>query len=483
MAPSPDESRVLEAVRAAVTARAGAAPGFRPDTPAFPWTGVSEWWVAFSGGIDSSVLLDSMACVLDGDRGGDANRDPGRPRIVRTRLAAIHVNHGLHPDAGAWEEHCRRVARSLGIRFEVRRVVVRPGGGRGGIESAARAARLAALRETVPPGAPVLFAHHRDDQAETVLLRILRGAGPAGIAAMREEATVGGLRMVRPFLALSRAQLLAYATARGLAWIEDPGNRAEMHDRNFVRHRVLPVLAERWPDAAATLPALAAGARETASLLDDLAAADLASAPGRAPGTLSATAISALPLPRAANALRAWLVSRHGPPPPPRRWLRTLVEEVAGASRDRLPEAIRGGIWVRRFRDDLHSGTVRLDLRLPARTPWRPDRGPLVLPHGRLGALRDEGRGGLAIARLPISVEVRFRRGGERCRPSGRGLTKPLKDLFQEQGVPPWERGARPLVFAGNRLAAAPGLFVCDPFAARGEEPAWRLQWTPQGRG
>ena len=467
MARSPDANRVLQAVRAVVGVRADRDSGRGSGN----WRSGSEsgkWWVAFSGGVDSSVLLDAAARVLGGQ--------------AATGLAAVHVNHGLHPDAGDWEDHCRTVADGLGIRLEVRRVAVSGERGQGGLEAAARLARHAALRDVVPPGEAVLLAHHLDDQAETVLHRILRGAGPAGIAAMRPEATVGGLRLVRPLLAVPRSEILDYAATRSLSWVEDPGNLAAAHDRNHLRHRVMPVLAERWPDAGATLARLGERAHETASMLDGLAAVDLEAARGRAPEILCAAAIAALPPVRAENALRVWLVSRHGIAPPPRHWLRVLVKEAASARSDRLPDAARGGIWIRRYRGELHTGSAHAGPQLPERAPWRLGDGQLDLPHGRLSVARAEGEG-LAIARLPPAVDVRFRRGGERCRPAGRGVTKPLKDLFRELGIPPWERGRRPLVFAGDCLAAAPGLFVCDPFAAHEGEPAWRIEWLPHQRG
>ena len=454
-------SRILESVRAVVGARSGTVLD-RRSGEAGPGSEPGSWWVAFSGGVDSTVLLDAAARIL-GEQAAQ-------------RLAAVHVNHGLHPDAGAWEEHCRAAAEGLGIRLEIRRVAVRAD--RDGIEAAARAARHAALRGAIPPGAPVLLAHHQDDQAETALLRILRGAGPAGMAAMRPDVTLGDLRVARPLLAVSRAEILDYAKEWGLSWVEDPGNLDPAYDRNRVRHRVLPAIVERWPGATATLARLAERSHETASMLDDLAAVDLDAARGRTPDTLCARTIATLPPPRAVNALRAWLVARHRIAPPSRRWLRVLVEEVAAARPDRRPEAARGDIWVRRYRDDLHTGPVGAAPRWPASTLWRVDAGPLELPHGRLAAVRAEGEG-LAVARLPRTVEVRFRRGGERCRPARRGVTKPLKDLFQEFGIPPWERGVRPLVFAGEHLASVPGLFVCDPFAAHGTEPAWRVEWTP----
>lgn len=448
-APPPDPAlAVLEAVRRA----AGARPG--------------PWRVGFSGGMDSTVLLDAARRVL-----------------APERLAAVHVHHGLHPSAGAWEEHCREAARRLGVALDVRRAAVCAGGGSGGLEAAARRARYAAFRAALPAGGALLLAHHLDDQAETVLLRLLRGAGPAGLAAMRPETEVQGLGVVRPFLALPRAVLREYAERRGLAWVEDPANADPAHARSYLRGEVLPRLVRRWPDAPAALAGFAERAGESAALLGALAAEDLERLRGREPGTLRAEALAALPPARAANALRAWLAGRHGGLPPSRRWLRTVIEEVAGAAPDRCPEARRGGVWVRRYRGDLHTGRTRDEpapAELPARTAWRL-AAPLELPHGRLAAVRACGAADLALsaARLPDTVEVRFRRGGERCRPAGRGHAKPLKHLLQELGAPPWTRAALPLVFVGERLACVPGLFVCEPFAAGGDEPAWRIDWTP----
>ena len=471
--------RILGAVRAVVAAAgSGAERGPEPSS--------GKWWIAFSGGVDSTVLLDAAARVL-----GEAAPE---------RLAAVHVHHGLHPDADAWEEHCRGTAERRGVALVVRRVTVGTAGERGrgrGLEASARAARYAALREAVPAGGPVLAGHHRDDQAETVLLRILRGAGPAGAAAMRPEAgRPDGLRVIRPLLAVPRAEILDYARERRLSWVEDPSNLASGHDRNYVRNEVLPAIADRWPGAPATLARFAEQAHEAAAMLDDLAAADLDAARGRTPGALRAAAIAELPLPRAANALRVWLAARHGTAPPPRRWLRAVVEEVAGAAPDRTPETVLGGVRVRRYRGELYSGrNGGRPPPLPVSTRWRLAAAPLDLPHGRLAASleREEeeegnrdgrgsgaGPGRLAAARVPAVVEIRFRQGGERCRPAGRGVSKPLKDLLREYGVPPWERGVLPLVFAEGRLAAAPGLFVCEPFAARAGEPAWRIEWTPR---
>ena len=458
MVTSPEAKLVLASVRATFDAP----PGSRSDSVVA--TGTGRCWIAFSGGMDSTVLLDAVARVLAGR--------------TKSCLAAVHVNHGLHPDAVRWEEHCRGAAARRGLRIEVRRVAVDPHRVPGGVEAAARAARYAAFAEVVPPGERLLLAHHRDDQAETVLLRILRGSGTAGLAAMRPEVRLGGLTLVRPLVAVPRSAILAYAAERNLSWVEDPGNLVHAHDRNYLRHRVLPALAVRWPAAAATIAGLAEQAHESASMLDDLAALDLVAARGQAPDTLSATAISAMPLPRAANALRIWLVTRHRIAPPPRRWLKVIVEEVAAARPDSRPEAARGGIWVRRYRGDLHSGCRGVASRLPVSARWRLDGGALELPHGRLGVRRSDGTG-LARARLPATVDVRFRTGGERCRPAGRAVTKPLKDLFQEYAIPPWERESRPLVYAGDNLAAVPGLFDCDPYAARAREPGWRLEWTP----
>lgn len=459
--------------------------------------GEGRWWIGFSGGLDSTVLLHAAAqvgaevvgdprpqMVLGDTRDAQAERAGRRSPLAQ--LVAVHVHHGLHPDADAWERHCREVVSGLGVPFMVCRLdgdAVRggPGRGEGSFETAARAARLAALRDIISPIDRLMLAHHQDDQAETVLLRILRGAGVAGAGAMRPKTRAAGIHIFRPFLTIPRAELATFAQTRGLSWVEDPTNEDPASDRNHIRHQVLPRLKERWPDASRTLAGFATRAQESAYLLNELATDDLNTASSSFSDRLCESAFISWTKPRQLNALRAWLMHHHGIAAPPRRWLHEILRQLVVAGQDRLPEARWNGIWVRRYRDELFTGRVREPpLRLPSAVQWRfDDSFSIALPHGSLEVFPAEEGEGVAADRLPSVVEVRFRRGGERCRPARRGVTRPLKHMMQELEVPPWERDERPLVFAGEQIVSVPGLFDCDPFAAREGEPAWRFEWEP----
>ncbi|NIR59118.1 MAG: tRNA lysidine(34) synthetase TilS, partial [Gammaproteobacteria bacterium] len=259
----------------------------------------ARYWVAYSGGLDSLVLLHALA----------ARRDRlGAP------LAAVHVDHGLHPDSGRWAAHCARTCAALGVPYECRVVEATAASGESP-EAAARRARYEALAGLLEPGACLLTAHQRDDQAETLLLQLLRGAGPDGLAGMPMCRPLGAGWHLRPLLDWERADLHAYARAQGLEWVEDASNRDTGIDRNYLRHIVLPALRERWPGAPATLARAARHQAEAAELLVALGRADARAAADAAPGTLRASALRDLPAPRQRNLLRAW-IARAGLPAP-----------------------------------------------------------------------------------------------------------------------------------------------------------------------
>lgn len=385
--------------------------------------------VAFSGGLDSTVLLHLAAA--------DA-------RLRERGLRAMHVDHGLHADSAQWAEHCRRQCEALSVSFTASRVEVRPGGD--GLESAAREARYGALGKARAAGEVIALAHHREDQAETVLLRLLRGAGD-GLAAMRPQRRFGAGWLWRPLLDLPRSKLRAYADQHGLRWLDDPSNASDRHDRNFLRQRVMPVLAERWPNASA---ALARSAGLVATQSDLLAAEDarrLAQVQGLDPHSLSVPALLGQPPAWRDRLLRAWLAGL-GLPPLPTDALATLAAELLPARADARAEFAWSGAVIRRWRDLLHASRP-----LPPLAPdWNADwdgRAPLALPTG--DRLKIE-----PAAALEAPVRVRARQGGERIRLAGRDHHTELKTLLQSLGVPPWRRARLPLLFAadGELLAA-----------------------------
>ncbi|CAK8737632.1 tRNA(Ile)-lysidine synthase [Sodalis praecaptivus] len=331
--------------------------------------------LAFSGGLDSTVLLDALTALRDGDDALDGADAPA--------LRAVHVHHGLSRHADRWAAHCAHECRRRDVAFSTAHVVL--DGTPEGLEAAARSARYQALAATLGDGEVLLTAQHQDDQAETLLLALKRGSGPAGLAAMAADAPFRGRRLVRPLLECGRAELEAYARARGLRWIEDDSNSDLRFDRNFLRLRILPPLQQRWPQFAAAAARSAQLCAEQERLLDELLAETL-EALTLPDGSLRLTALTAMSDIRRAAVLRRWLASR-GVRMPSRQQLARLWQEVALSRRDAVAQMQLDDRQVRRFRDRLY-----VLPQLPALSdavaivPWPPQSERLRLPAG-LGIL------------------------------------------------------------------------------------------------
>ena len=437
--------------------------------PGFPALPVC---VAFSGGADSTALIAALAEL------------PRQPLALR----AVHVDHRLQPQSRRWAAHCRRVARSLGVSLTVRTATVARRRGESP-EAAARTARYRLLAEELADGEALLTAHHQDDQLETVLLQLLRGAGVAGLAAMPAVAPFARGLLVRPLLSLPRAALSAWVHERALRWVEDESNAHTRPDRNYLRARVLPVLRERWPSVAATVARTARHAAEAQRLLDALGEADAAAASFGA--RLSARVLRRLPADRRRNALRFWVVASGYLPPPS-----TRLEELAGplltARQDAQPFVAWEGALVQRNGDLLSlrsmappesPAAAAVDPAAPglAGTEWRwGQRRSCLLPHpfGRL-TLRRDRRGPIDLDALAPALTVRTRRGGERLRPVRGGPRRALKSLLQEAQVPVGERAQLPLVFAGTQLVAAADLWLDESVRASASSTRrGRLVWS-----
>ena len=427
--------------------------------------------VGYSGGVDSHVLLHSLATHRD--------------RWPERRLAALYVDHGLQTASAAWGEHCGEVCRALAIPFRVLRANARPAPG-DSPEAAARRARYAAFAAELGPDAALLTAHHCDDQAETLLLQLLRGAGPHGLAAMPAAARLGQGWLLRPLLDLDRADLLAYACEHGLRWIEDASNADAGFDRNYLRHHVLPLLRERWPAVNRTLARSARWCAETADWLDQEAAADLARVVTHRPDGLHLPAVRELSEIRQRHLLRYWLRQR-GLPVPDRRQLGHVLHDGLTARRDRQPCIHWPGGEVRRYRNTLYAMPPLAPHDAQQSFIWRPGANsypPLILPGiGTLAWREIVGVGLRPSALAEAALTVRFRQGGEHFRPVGRRHGQELKKLWQEAGVPPWERERSPLVYQGETLLAVVGLGVAADQAAASGEPGWEPVLQPPGSG
>ena len=421
--------------------------------------------VAYSGGPDSQALLCGLV----------------RASLVYPdcELRALHVDHGLHSQANAWSRHCQQTCARLGIALKVTRVDARPPRAQSP-EEAARRARYAALSDALIEGEQLVLAHNAEDQTETLLLRLLRGAGPEGLAAMRPCRPLGGTWLHRPLLTWRKATLRTYLDAIGESYVLDPSNHDPRFDRSFLRNNVLPGIRQRWPGLDRTIARAADIQARTAELLADSAADDLSRLQGSVADTLSCAALVALQQDsdaRARNALRGWLRAR-GLRLPSAAVLARVFAEMLPARPDASPCVPCDGAEIRRYRGNLY--LVPGKARIPSAwaSPWHPPE-RLSLPHGELQVDAVLGEG-LSPARLAGEVLlVRSRKGGETCRLPGRSGTRQIKKLLQERGVPPWERPALPFVFVGSTLAAIAGVCVCDGFEAQAGETGWRLRWKP----
>ena len=399
----------------------------------------ARYHVAVSGGIDSTVLLHAaVAAALP--------------------VAAVHVNHRLHPGADAWQQRVAAAAAELGCEFTALTVNVDPG--HAGPEAAARSARYAALADYLPAGDWLLAGHHRDDQAETLLLNLLRGSGPRGIAAMAAWRPFARGAIVRPLLDVSRSELVEYASRASIGWAEDPSNDDTRFDRNFVRHDVLPLLESRWPGAGHSLATAAVLARESSEMLDELAAGDLAAVDFRAEADrarLSAASLAALAAARQRNLLR-YALRRLGLPVPGRLRLDAIVNDLLTARADAAPLVRWAGGEARRYRGCLFLGPP-LDAAVIAER--RLERGVNSLGSGLGELVIAPGTGpGLDPQLLVGGLSIRGRRGGESLKPLGYAHSRPLKKLLQENGVLPWYRDRLPLLYSGDRLVAVADLWI-----------------------
>jgi tRNA(Ile)-lysidine synthase len=414
--------------------------------------------VGLSGGPDSAALLRATAALAMNYR--------ARP------LRAVHVDHGLQAAAADFRAACLNLCEQLRIPL---RIVDAPVARETGlsIEAAARSARYAALSAELAPRECLLTAHHREDQAETLLLQALRGAGVKGMSAMPVCRPLGLGWHVRPLLDVAHTDLLRFSELESTASI-DPMNQDLRFDRVYLRTAVWPLIEKRWPGAAVALTRAARHMAEAQQLLEAVASADVARL--RDGDALSIPGLRALSPMKRANAVRLWL-SREGLEAPSTARLAEALRQVLDAEADHQPAIIWGGHALRRYRQRLFV-TPADPPRVPVAQTWIAAEGSSVELGVQLGNLTwIAQRGGIAAQRLPGSVVVRRRDGGETLKPGPCAKTQTVQHLCQALGVLPWMRDALPLVFAGDELIAVADLWLdarwCAPAGAPGLKVAW----------
>ncbi len=408
----------------------------------------NKYYVGLSGGVDSVVLLHLCKTYLP-------------------NVAAIHINHGLSPNAQAWASFCRDLCSDWGVPYEEIALPQAPEKGVS-VEAWAREQRYAAFAPLIKQKDCLLTAHHQEDQVETFFLQLLRGSGPKGLAAMPSTQPYSGGCHARPLLTISQATIDAYAKEQGLAWVEDESNQELSFDRNYLRQQVLPKLYERWPSLPVTVSRSSELCAQAMVLIDDYVTKDLTICRYSEPERLDLKRLQRFSPEKINAIIRHWLEVIDYPSPSQAQ-LQQITTHLITASEDANPEVSYEGIVFRRYQEFLYVMEILPTLDVAIEIPWSATRN-LILPHG-LGVLQAEPGGceGLCIPE-DVRVTVRLRRGGERCQPLGRSGSHPLKKLMQEWNIPPWHRDRIPLIFFDEELAAVVGYTVCEPFH-QGDNP------------
>lgn len=416
----------------------------------------SRFWVAYSGGMDSQVLLHALHSL----------------RHQLPPIHAIHVHHGLHPDANAWVQHCQTTCNTLQIPLQVAYIHLNNTLGNS-LEEVARQARYAAIQRHLVSDDVVLTAHHADDQAETLLLNLLRGAGTAGLSAIPIRRQWEHVWLLRPLLPWSRVALAAYAQQHDLTWVDDPSNADTRFDRNFIRHQVIPLLQQRWPGAVTTLNRATQHQADADLLLAEQAQADMtACVTINQTYKLHLSHFAVLSRPRQRNLLRYWLKKLNFIPPSQIK-LEQIIDEVMGANADRNPVVSWHGTEVRRYQNQLYAMSTLPAIDKQMVLTWD-GVSPLHLPLGYLTCTQQQGVGIRQIANQTWTI--RFRQGGEHI--VIHQQHKSVKKCLQTQQIPPWLRPFIPLLYVDNTLVAIPGVAVCDAWRVTTSEIGIMLQWN-----
>lgn len=420
-----------------------------------------KWWLAFSGGLDSQVLLHLLWRLRE---------EAHAAKTPFPALYAIHINHQLQLPASEWVAHCQRQCDAYAIPLVVRVVDVADVGR--GVEAAARDARYHEFAEVLAGGDVLFLAHHLDDQAETLLLRLLRGAGVTGLAAMPSNRRLGAGELFRPLMGVARSSLEAYAEEYQLSWVEDPSNTDTHYRRNFLRQRIMPLLAEHWPDYRAGFGRAARLQADAAQLLDEYIGADLLALIDDN-ASLDLRSLAKLSEIRQRAILRQFIIQGSGLALSSAQ-LDTIVRQFSAARSDSRPEfRLAGGGVLRAYRQRLFCERVLQGLALQERE-WRIERRMVI---AGVGCLSAEPEGDF-MPRGPL--QIRFRKGGERCHLVGESHSRSLKKLLQEWKIPPWQRETLPLIYCNGELAAIAGLAICEGYRAQLGESGWNLNWEPE---
>ena len=421
--------------------------------------------VAFSGGLDSSVLLHSLVSIPE----------------FKEKVFAIHVNHGLSPNSKSWIKHCDKFCSGLGVNFIPLTIELENSKTN---ENILRQARYEAFFSCLKKGDVLCTAHHQDDHIETILFRILRGTGIKGLAGIEKYSQIEGIDLIRPLISYSKKDLLDYGNKFNVNWIEDESNEDLSISRNFIRKKVIPNLKnDNWPEYKNSISYLSSKAKEANEILDEIAFLDLKRCASESLDRLSILKIKELSHARAMNVLFTWLgINTHLGVS--NKITDQVYKSIVLASENSNPVVTfgkrgeSGSFQIRRFNNFLRHLPLTETETLSNKKVWKWNtNNPLELPTGTLSMQLSLGKG-ISTQLTEPGISIKGRIGGERCKPEGRSKSQKLKKLFQEYRVPPWVRDRIPLVYVGDQLAAVSDLWVCEEFVAKKDERGIVLSWA-----
>ena len=417
--------------------------------------------IALSGGIDSVVLLHLLTTLS---------------KQIPFKLSAVHVNHGISSNADLWSQFCCDLCHSFDMPITVKTLSINHEPGIS-LEALARDERYQIFNNIQADY--IALAQHLDDQAETLLLQLFRGAGIKGLSAMpviREQTSSQAPQILRPLLEISRSKIEAYAKQKQLNWIHDESNDSSHFNRNFLRHNILPILKERYPSYAKTLLRTSRHLSEASSLLDELAEQD--SKACRISERLQIEAIRKLSLPRAKNLLRYTLVQQ-GTKPPSTAKLDDILQQLLSTRTDAQQHISIGNLEIRCYKDSIYLLPNRQQPEPTWQQTWQGEK-QLSL-HNLNGSIsfsyiENQGINQEMLTQDPVTI--RLRQGGERFSPHCNRPRRSLKNLLQETSIPPWERNTLPLLYCGEKLVWVPGIGIECEYQVKHNElgllPAWQ---------
>lgn len=406
-------------------------------------TASSQFCLALSGGLDSMVLLDLLTQL--------------RQQKPHFSVRAIHIHHGINKNADFWANVCKQICDEKQVPLIIQPLFLTPTKKRS-LEELARCERYRHLKQLIQPNEVLLTAHHQDDQAETLLLQLLRGAGPKGLAAMPSVAIFGHGLLVRPLLAFNRDSLQKYAHAAQLRWLDDDSNQDRRFDRNFIRHEVLPIIKKRWPAANESLARSAKHCAQAHTFIENEIETHFNHVFNKDSKSLHIQRLKHYSLSVQAYLIRYWLQFL-GFPLPSTKKLTILQTDIVGCKKDAQPLLCWKEVEIRRFNDHIYAMSP-LALHDPkAVIPWD-FNSDLQLP-ANIGTITRDSLTALGLPPTLDQITVRFRQGGERCRLPGRLHSCSLKKLFHTWQIPPWLRDRIPLLYSQDKLVAIIGYTLC----------------------